>query len=67
LDFEPRVCYTRREFISRQVTIFFSGLTTTFLKEMLYGVWITAPLLLSLAILVTLLGQIGEEGRVVAI
>jgi voltage-gated potassium channel len=38
--------------------LLFSGLTTTFLKEMLYGLWLTGPLLLTLAIIVTLLGQI---------
>ena len=36
----------------------FSGLTTTFLKEFGYGVWVTSPLLLSLALVVTALGQV---------
>lgn len=36
----------------------FSGLTTTFLKEFLYTLWLTTPLLVSLAAIVTLLGQI---------
>ncbi|HEY1468529.1 MAG TPA: potassium channel family protein [Candidatus Acidoferrum sp.] len=36
----------------------FTGLTTTFLKEFVFGLWITAPLLLSLAAMVTVLGQI---------
>lgn len=36
----------------------FSGLTTTFLKEFAYGVWLTSPLLLSLALAVTALGQV---------
>ena len=36
----------------------FTGLTTTFLKEFLFDLWITAPLLLSLAAVVTALGQI---------
>ena len=35
----------------------FSGLTTTFLKEFAYGVWLTSPVLLSLALVVTALGQ----------
>jgi voltage-gated potassium channel Kch len=44
--------------------VLFSGLTTTFLKEMLYGLWLTAPLLLTLAIIITLLGQIvGRKER----
>lgn len=42
-----------------QVTNFlFTGLTATFLKEFLYGLWLTSPLLLSLAAAVTVLGQI---------
>lgn len=36
----------------------FTGLTTTFFKEFVFGLWITAPLLLSLAATVTVLGQI---------
>lgn len=36
----------------------FTGLTTTFLKEFVFGLWLTSPLLLSLALLVTLLGQV---------
>ena len=41
-----------------QVTdLLFTGLTTTFLKEFLYGLWLTCPLLLSLAAAVTVLGQ----------
>jgi voltage-gated potassium channel len=35
-----------------------TGLTTTFLKEFTYGIWLTAPLLLSLALVVTALGQV---------
>jgi voltage-gated potassium channel len=38
--------------------LLFSGLTTTFLKEFAYGVWLTSPLLLSLALIVTALGQV---------
>jgi voltage-gated potassium channel len=38
--------------------VLFSGLTTTFLKEFVYGVWITAPLLASLALVITALGQV---------
>jgi voltage-gated potassium channel len=33
-------------------------LTTTFLKEFASGVWLTTPLLLSLAIVITALGQV---------
>ena len=36
----------------------FTGLTTTFLKEFLFDLGLTAPLLLSLALVVTLLGQV---------
>ena len=36
----------------------FSGLTTTFLKEFAYGVWLTSPLLLSLALVITASGQV---------
>ncbi len=39
-----------------------SGLTITFLKEVGVGVWITFPLLLTLALVITILGQIA--GRV---
>lgn len=38
--------------------MFFTGLTVTFLKHFGFGLAITLPLLLSLAILITLLGQI---------
>jgi voltage-gated potassium channel len=38
--------------------LLFTGLTTTFLKELLYGLWLTTPLLLSLVAIITLLGQI---------
>jgi voltage-gated potassium channel len=36
-------------------------LTTTFLKEFASGVWLTTPLLLSLAIVITALGQVVGE------
>ena len=39
----------------------FSGLTTTFLKEFLYDLWLTSPLLLSLAIAVSTLGQVAGK------
>ena len=35
----------------------FTGLTTTFLKEFLFDIWLTSPLLLSLALIITALGQ----------
>jgi len=38
--------------------LLFTGLTTTFLKQFLFGLWLTALLLLSLAAIVTFLGQI---------
>ena len=36
----------------------FTGLTTTFLKNFSFDLWLTFPLLLSLAVAVTVLGQI---------
>ena len=39
----------------------FTGLTTTFLKEFLFDLWLTSPLLLSLAAVVTLLGQVAGK------
>lgn len=38
--------------------LLFSGLTTTFLKNFVFDLWVTFPLLLSLAVVVTVLGQI---------
>jgi hypothetical protein len=38
--------------------LLFTGLTTTFLKEFFFDLWVTFPLLLSLAAVVTVLGQI---------
>lgn len=38
--------------------MFFTGLTTTFLKNLVFDLWVTFPLLLSLAVVVTVLGQI---------
>ena len=35
-----------------------TGLTTTFFKEFVFDLWVTAPLLFSLAAAVTVLGQI---------
>ena len=37
--------------------MFFTGLTATFLKQFCYGLWLTLPLLVSLALGITLLGQ----------
>jgi voltage-gated potassium channel len=39
-------------------TLPFTGLTTTFLKEFFFGLWLTFPLLLTLAAIVTALGQV---------
>ena len=39
----------------------FTGLITTFLKEFLFGLWLTSPLLLSLAAAVTVLGQVAGK------
>lgn len=38
--------------------MFFSGLTITFLQRFFLGLQLTSPLLLSLAVLITVLGQI---------
>lgn len=35
----------------------FSGLTITFLKQFCIGIWLTLPLLVSLALAITLLGR----------
>jgi voltage-gated potassium channel len=37
--------------------LFFTGVTVTFLKQFWYGLWLTLPLLVSLALAITLLGQ----------
>ena len=39
-------------------TLLFTGLTTTFLKEFFFGLWLTLPLLLTLAAIVAALGQV---------
>ena len=39
------------------LTMIFFGLTTTFLKEFGAGLWVTSPLLLTLATGITILGQ----------
>lgn len=36
----------------------FTGLTTSFLREFIFDLWIIAPLLLSLGVIVTVLGQV---------
>lgn len=41
--------------------LLFTGLITTFLKEFLFGIWLTSPLLLSLAAAVTVLGQVAGK------
>jgi len=38
--------------------LLFSGLTVFFLKHMATGIWLTLPLLLSLATVIALLGQV---------
>jgi voltage-gated potassium channel len=37
--------------------LLFTGLTVTFLKQFCVGLWLTLPLLVSLALAITLLGQ----------
>lgn len=41
--------------------LLFTGLTATFLKEFLFDLWLTSPLLLSLAAAVTVLGQVAGK------
>ena len=41
----------------------FSGLTTSFLKELGIGIWLTFPLLLSLAIVIAALGRIAGKAE----
>ncbi|PYX40186.1 MAG: two pore domain potassium channel family protein [Acidobacteria bacterium] len=42
--------------------MFFTGLTFTFLKQFCLGLWLTLPLLMSLALAITLLGQaVGKQ------
>jgi Ion channel len=41
--------------------LLFTGLTTTFLKEFFFGLWLTSPLLLTLAATVTVLGQVAGK------
>jgi ion channel len=38
------------------ITMIFTGITITFLKQLCFGLWLTFPLLLSLAAGITLLG-----------
>jgi voltage-gated potassium channel len=40
------------------ILLLFTGLTTTFFREFLFGLWLTLPLLLSLAATIFVLGQI---------
>lgn len=40
-----------------------SGLTITFLRELGFGVWLTLPVLLTLALAITLLGQIAGRSE----
>src|SRR6516225_2575650 len=39
----------------------FTGVTFTFLKAFIVGVWLTAPLLLSIASVITVLGQVAGK------
>jgi len=38
------------------ITMIFTGITITFLKQLIFGLWLTLPLLLSLAAGITLVG-----------
>ena len=50
-----RVCIERQNRDGTRLIL--TGLTLVFLKQFSIGIWLTLPLLLSLAILITLLGQ----------
>lgn len=41
--------------------LLFTGLTTAFLKEFAFGLWVTAPLWLSLATVIGVLGQVAGK------
>ncbi len=41
----------------------FSGMTTTFLKELGLGIWLTSPMLLTLGLIITILGQIAGRAE----
>src|SRR5258708_40303174 len=46
-----------------EITMIFTGITITFLKQLCFGLWLTLPLLLSLASGITLLGYgVGRKG-----
>ena len=38
--------------------LLFSGLTTTFIREFVFSLWLTLPLLLALAVIIAVLGQV---------
>ena len=38
--------------------LLFSGLTMTFIREFVFGLWLTLPLLLALAVTIAALGQV---------
>ena len=40
------------------MNLLFSGLTTSFLREFIFGLWLTLPLLLTLSLIITVIGQI---------
>jgi len=39
--------------------VLFSGVTVTFLREFFVGLWLTFPMLLSLAVAISVLGKVG--------
>jgi len=38
--------------------LLFSGLTTTFFREFIFALWLTLPLLLAIAVTITVIGQV---------
>lgn len=53
-----RFKFTNAGMLDARFPLLLSGLTITFVKELGLGVWITLPLLLSLGLAITILGQI---------
>ena len=41
-----------------EIVLLFTGLTTAFFRELLFGLWLTMPVMLALAAAITVLGQI---------
>lgn len=62
-DIAPLPFENQRNALYRELSsLLFTGLTVTFLRQFCVGLWLTLPLLLSLALVITLLGQaVGKQ------